>query len=584
DLAGLPLEGLERIEVYRGQVPALLGGQAIGGAVHLVSRTPDRPGGVSSVRAGHGSFGTWDAALGHAGGTARLRYRLSLSLRRTEGDFPYHDDNGTPLTSADDRVAQRRNNDVSRLGLLGRLAWRMGGWNLAAFADGGYREAGVPGTGSNQAGSARLESERALLDLAGSRQGTVDVQGRSYVLLQRERFADPHGELQRPGAAPSSSESLSFTGGGRLSAGFDLPATRVELGGELRQEVLSSAADSEAEAALAASTAAGWEGEHSRLSAALGLEPLVAAWGGLLRFGPALRLEHLRSRSSAGGDGEAGETLVSPRFGLQLGTGLWKVKANAGRYHRAPTFSELFGGQGTMWGNPELLAEEGDNLDLGATLELGLPGPLGPPGMLGVEAVVFRRQVRQMIVWMQTSQEMIQAANLGEARLIGAELSLQAGLPWGFGWRSAYSWLDPENLSPEPAYHGKQLPLRPVHDLDLGLSWSTAPAEPGQALLSCEYRVTVVSGSYLDPANLHPLPLRHLHSATLWVRPWRRNGPQLLVEGTNLLDRRVEQLTLTHRGPGDPAQVAAPVVDFIGYPLPGRSLFASLLWSLEEQR
>lgn len=577
DLASLPLEGLERIEVYRGQVPALLGGQAIGGAVNLVSRTPDRPGTIRSARLGYGSFGTWDAALGQAGGTMRLRYRLALSLRRTAGDFPFHDDNGTPLDAGDDGEVRRVNNDVARLGLLGRIAWRMGNWRLAAFADGGRREAGVPGPGSNQAEHVRLDGTHGLLDLVASRQGPVELQARSYLIVQRNRFSDPDGELQRLGSGPSASDSRSWALGGRLGAGFDLSVVRLELGGDVRQEQL----DSTSAGGPAAAAVLG-DGERSRLTAALGLEPTLRLFGGVFQVGPALRIEHLRSRLSGGADGSAvDQTLLSPRAGLQWKAGPWTLKANAGIYHRAPTFFELFGGQGGLWGNPELQPEEGTNLDLGLLLALETYGPFSG---LGLEAAVFQRQVRQMITWMQTSQEMIQAANLGEARLRGLELSLQTGLPWGFSGRAAYALLDPENRSPAPAYRGRQLPLRPVHDLDLGLAWSSAGSGAASSLLTMQYGLTFVSGTFLDPANLHPLPPRHLHSASLWLRPWRQRGPQLLVEVRNLLDRRVEELPLTRRGADDPAQVPAAIADFAGYPLPGRSLFASVLWTAESER
>jgi len=53
---------------------------------------------------------------------------------------------------------------------------------------------------------------------------------------------------------------------------------------------------------------------------------------------------------------------------------------------------------------------------------------------------------------------------------------------------------------------------------------------------------------------------------------------------SNLLDARVAEVELTRGGLLDPATVPAAIADFAGYPLPGRTAYAALIWSWEEPR
>lgn len=61
-LANLPIELIERVELYRGVVPIRLGSDALGGAVNLVSFSPSAPSRVTASLLA-GSFGTYRAAL-----------------------------------------------------------------------------------------------------------------------------------------------------------------------------------------------------------------------------------------------------------------------------------------------------------------------------------------------------------------------------------------------------------------------------------------------------------------------------------------------------------------------------------------
>src|SRR6185369_5311086 len=62
NLADLPLEPLERIDIYRGTTPLSVGASALGGVINLITKDPGEEPTVSLLLGG-GSFGTRQANL-----------------------------------------------------------------------------------------------------------------------------------------------------------------------------------------------------------------------------------------------------------------------------------------------------------------------------------------------------------------------------------------------------------------------------------------------------------------------------------------------------------------------------------------
>ncbi len=61
-----------------------------------------------------GSFGTTFGDVTAGGRAGRLRLYLGLHGLRSLGDYPYLNDNMTPLNPSDDVYGPRQNNDVSQ--------------------------------------------------------------------------------------------------------------------------------------------------------------------------------------------------------------------------------------------------------------------------------------------------------------------------------------------------------------------------------------------------------------------------------------------------------------------------------------
>ena len=88
DLAPLPVDGVDRVEVMRGPESALYGENAVAGVINVISEPGEGPPHFSFLGEG-GSYDTWRIATSGAGLTHGLSWSYSLARLSTEGSVPY---------------------------------------------------------------------------------------------------------------------------------------------------------------------------------------------------------------------------------------------------------------------------------------------------------------------------------------------------------------------------------------------------------------------------------------------------------------------------------------------------------------
>ena len=131
DLSTIPVENVEKIEVYRGYIPARFGGASMGGVINIVTVKPKEAGGL--LNAGIGSYGRFRGGFTYntpLGGGALL---ASANYERSDGDFDYWNDNNTPYTPTDDYKADRQNNGYKNSDVL--VKWSDDNWTI----EGGWK-------------------------------------------------------------------------------------------------------------------------------------------------------------------------------------------------------------------------------------------------------------------------------------------------------------------------------------------------------------------------------------------------------------------------------------------------------------
>lgn len=574
NLEDLPLESIDRIELYRGGSPLAFGADAIGGVINLVSR-PAAGGLEARSQLGVGSFGErWisgsvgGSLRGGPGGTqcgkgSPWRFRVSAGARSSQGNFPYYDDNGTDYTASDDQVLPLDNHDARLLEGSMRLERPLGAGGKLLLQGGlTTREQGVLALGRSTT-AARYEAQQgsafALFDLPPPADQNLRFTGQLDAFWRLETLDDPLGEITFT-PTHSLNQALALGGLGHLQW-FPSARNSVEVVGLARRETLVESTSGNgvgrARFGLGAQAEQRWLGLTVQPGLLLDYvqgsdtsQPLLAS----PRLGGKLELPSLRLLSTG------------PEQGLSL---VPLLGANGGYFHRLPTFSELYGNQGSVVGNPDLAPERGLTADAGVKLELRHLGIDAPSLHLFLESVLFLQRIQDVILYVQNSQNTVKPQNISASETTGLELSLQGSWQERVSVTLGYTLLNAIDRSGIPSQDGLQLPGRPQHALNVLMSGSLVAG--GMFPLTAFYRLNARTETALEPSHTLRNPGRALHDVGVtWTVGSRVPGLRLSIEARNLAD--------TFYSPVEYVPTPQMVMDLLGFPLPGRSFFLQAEW------
>lgn len=562
NLAELPLRAFQRVEVWRGNAPPRYAAAPIGGVVDLV--TAEEPAAATALTVGqHGTVrafamqGFQAPGAGSAGAGQRLDGLVVADLLHTRGDYLFFDDNGTVYDLLDDRLGRRENDDKDQLSTLARLRWGDRRRRLSLLHALVLRDEGLPGHVQAPALDASLATGRHLaVAQAEARSAALAGQARLWTLHRQELLDDRAGEL---GAGADWLRdrygTLGLHAHGQWAAtAWALPALTLSLRGDQARET-DLATGERAPAAR-------------RLSGTAALSAELRAWQDRVLVAPVLQGLLLDDRA-LGADDSRVRTFATPRLGLALRP--WRpltLKANVGRAVRPPDLTELFGDQGAVTGNPDLLPERALAWDLGARL-------VGPEDSLLVGAIDvahFWSRTEDMIVLVQNAQRTSTPVNFGLTWVQGLEAAATLDLAGWLDSQTALTWTLSRNLTPDPSVADNQLPRIPTVQL------SQATSVHWQERLRLGHDFTWTDGSYWDATNFYRSAPRPLHGAFLRVEP-HPAWPSLEASVRNLADRIVQVVPRNPLDPDDDARIVEAITDYAGYPLPGRTWMLTLRWS-----
>jgi vitamin B12 transporter len=584
DLSTQPLDALARVELYRGYVPIRYGAAAIGGALDLVGAVHRGPAKLW-VAGGLGSYLAREARLGFAAPLGRGRASIATRFGYTgsRGDFAYFDDGGTPLLRDDDGFLRRLNADYQRLSGQLRIDARRGPLQLAHQDLAWWKLQGLPGTAAAPSPDATTRSlvVRSITRVRLAFADTGHVEWVGSAVVEQRALRDLGGQV---GLAADDERALSFDGW--LSPRLRAPLWRgahLELVGELRGEWIrvDERVGDDGMTPLASGDAT-----RTRVSLATGAE--LEQWLFERRWSIAagVRVDLADSRfdvpQGAGELDDAGRdrmTLgVTPRVGtkLMLVEGL-DLRGSVGRYLRQPNLSELFGDRGYVIGNEGLRPESGTKLDGGLTFERERIA--GRELSVFAEVAGFATFSEDLIQWVR-SGAVVRPVNVVGARVRGLEAGLSVrAFGRDLGFDLAYTLLDSRNAGPEAEQHGKPLPGRPRHSVltrpSGGHRFEVGPRGVGLEPRGF-YELEWIAGTFLDLSGRVELPPRLLHGLGASLRMADR--VEFSIEGRNLANMLRAVIEPAY---GPATTYPAAISDFIGFPLPGLSVWATLRVDLQ---
>ncbi len=466
----IPVHQIERIEVLKGPGSALYGGGALGGIIHIVTKTyPARP--ETHLEAYGGAYQParhdiwrreWKAsanprplggvAVNHArplsastGLWTNVTYRYDAgylnmdNARSFQGfsKFTWH-------VSPDSRIdilagAVRETSDTFIY------------WN-------GARDALNPGSieiGGSSSSSGATDNRIQHFSLtpayanALSARALLQVKTRLLgVLIQ------PLDDEKKP--KPLSSGTVGFRYGGEAQIDYEPAPGRYIIAGVSGDANVANSSFTGDDAPSGQPEIAGfaqWEEEVGR----------VRLTGGL-------RFDSYRIHQGAA------LRKLSPRASATIGFGeAWTLRLAYGEGFRAPSVLERFVESSSylpIVSNPDLRPETSRSYELGVR---GQPAP-GGVSRFTIDAALFLSQYRELIEpKFAPEARSFRFANFTRARIRGGELELRAyATPLRASLHAGYTWLDAEDLE-----INEPLAFRSTHLLKAGAAWTIGPIECG---------------------------------------------------------------------------------------------------------
>jgi outer membrane cobalamin receptor len=450
DLSAIPVDNVERVEVYRGYIPARFGAQAMGGVINVVTKSPSEPETLLSL--GSGSYGRFKVSASRAERLGSGKFFAAVNYESSEGGYKYFNDNGTPYAPEDDYIGKRRDNTFENADALLKWedahwkfkgAWIRRGRDLPLAAPGMDRRDGLP-----QRRGALIDTEKYELS-AGHRQtsGVVDWGLSASYVNQSKKYDSRRGEA--PSQIGGAYVSKSRYDGERFSWALDANAAAgrshfLEFLLEGYSETLNVDGDSLYQY-LGGESDYAYEGFDFQLQDSIALD----------RAGSFVLTPSLRWHKQNGSDKATWQIGLRKDFSRH-----WSLKATGGTYSRAPNMYEQYGdGAFILPAGDSLSWEEGKQWDIGLWWE-------GAAGRADLYAGVtyFGRESRNLIEFDMESPRFARYRNIADSHVNGLEL--ESGVEWG-AWKLTASgtWLDAVNDTPDDSgavrFEGKRLPNRP---------------------------------------------------------------------------------------------------------------------------
>ncbi|MFK7856960.1 MAG: TonB-dependent receptor plug domain-containing protein [Granulosicoccus sp.] len=531
DFSTLELLNLESIDIYRGSTPLQLGHAGIGGAVNLKtlgsgSSDSDLP--ATKIRLGIGSFNQQDIQISHQGSYGQWTVITALTNRRSDNDFSFTNNNATPQNLDDDRREKRNNAKISRKSVLLSTSYRFSPdrrTNLSVQAT--ARDSGVPNARNSANTIASFDTETTQFQLSQVVDDFFSWNTRHTLYLNKDRahFLDP---LSQIGLGSQDATNDTQVSGLITYWEYLLDSGTLGVSADWRREKLDSF------------DVLGIDRDFSaqRKSLQANLHYVWMDFSEKWTVSPAVRW-NTHSLNANASDSRATEfdDRKDSNTGAQLGIGYQLndrtlVRVNMGSYYREPSFGELYASYGLVNGSPNLVPEEGFNIDANIifTHTKG-----------AIEASVFNSTRKELIVTAFDSRGIGRPTNNGKARIQGVELAGQLILSDRFSIRSNLTWQDPRSTDESTGFRNKFLPgeARLASYSRLQYQYQN---------IALWYELNTKRKLFYDSVNILPAPDVEQHSIGA---NWKNQYWQLNFSVNNLSNQNVQ--------------------DFNGFPKPGRS-------------
>ena len=540
NLASIDLNQMERVEVYKGNVPAKFGVAGLGGAVNFVTRNAVKKGG--RILGAYGNHNTWEGAFQvSAPVTDSVMFASSFATRHSDNDYEYTNRNGTQYNDDDDYTATRENaayTDVS-----GNVQFRFlhgNGYFSTVSVTASRYEGGNPGREEQQTKVAKFVGESALVRYGIESVGYFDDKLFLYGGLSA-RFDKNVSSAYFP------LDHIGYTNSEYLEYGAATYKVVPEVSAEftpIKRLKGSARVAGEWERAEARGVSKGWALDRFSFLTSGDLYYQIFKYAGLGTEGAI----HLLKDRLDGGTfvlPTGGRTLenaaerdatISGRLYTRLGTNEFPLtgEISMGRFYQQPALMELYGTFPGAISNPNLKREKATKFE--AAAQYTFPGK-----RTRLRGAYFESHLEDGICWVIVLEH-LRAENIARSLVRGTELELTSSPLKLLDVVLRATFQKTEDRSKSDAYKGNMLPGEPAQSylaeatLHLPLHFDFTWASEWRSIM------------YSDRANRMDQPAVATHRANLAYNPFEKT--RLMFSVDNITDQKYRNFYTPFPMPG----------------------------------
>ena len=497
DLSLIPVNVIERIEIYRGSTPLALGSPSIGGAVNIITRQSAKLSSeenTGQISASVASFHTYKLSGSSSVSYGNDDVLLSVSYLNSKNDFSFVNDNGTQYNPADDRVENRNNDGVEHVSILANWKHQISEqYDTELRLDVFDRQKEIPSATNNADVQTHLDTQQYdfLIQInahdAWSKDSNLNL--KLFATGKNEEFDD---SLAQVGFFSQHSESVTKKSGMQFYAEKNKLQQQWKLITALSRETY----DSESTLALVES------GINTRDQIELSVENVSYFDQQRFILNIVARYQVVNDQLSSVTDSFGAVTpasdesyrLLNPQIGAKyLFNSRTYLTANVGQYNRIPSFYELFGGDGLLLGNADLKQESSLNMDVGFTY--AWYEPYSWLHDAEIYAGIYHNKVEDLIVRIYNGQGIGVPQNISDAVIQGFESTIKLEPTANQSINANISLIDSVNKTDVGSFDGKILPGYYQQSFSLHYTYTLA-------MWSFTAEADVKRNMYYDRSNL----------------------------------------------------------------------------------
>jgi len=426
DLGGIDLNQYEKIEVYKGYIPAKFAANGMGGVINLVSK--DAAAKSGKFYASYGSYNSRHLSMQASSSlTDSIFWTSNISYRASSNDFPYLNRNGTMYNTEDDFWTKRKNAQYSQISGNHSFTF-VNKKNSVLRIEHNSEAGGIPGSESQETKIANSATDKVLASFEIEPKneifdfGLLGFAGIEKDISKWHRTLDliNYGERNQI----TEMGLLTKNGGGQGSFYLGNSFAKTEFHAYMNYQYLESRNHS--------AMYSNYELSNSvfQISSASTLAPLdffsITA-NAASRFSKQKQESGWFSDVSSLVDSvfkEKSRNLNSGRISANFGSvnSAWSSFLAVGHYFRDPSVFELFSTTFGILPNPDLQAEQGEQAELG----LGYKTK-----KTRVSATLFANRIRDRIFYYTSGPFSKPINDSQEGKVYGIESELFAEL---FKW------------------------------------------------------------------------------------------------------------------------------------------------------